>query len=109
MVDRLHPNLPIRINWIAPSWTDTGMIPRPILEVSEKLGFQFQTPRDVALSVAYLAATEEFHGHVLHSSKAKYQEVDVPALKATYNILKESDGDVTLGLRKAFDNSRSVP
>lgn len=106
LVDRLHPNLPIRINGIAPSWTATGMIPRPIVDASEEIGVQFQTSRDVALSVAYLAVTEECHGHVLHSSKAEYQEVDGPILTATYNILKESDGDIMLRLRQAFGDPK---
>ena len=53
LVGHLHPKLPIRLNAVSPSWTDTGIVPRTFFE---SLGQPVQSPEIVARSIALLIA-----------------------------------------------------
>ncbi|KAJ5115236.1 hypothetical protein NUU61_000995 [Penicillium alfredii] len=63
----------IRINAVAPSWTDSAMIPKPILE---SLGVTAQPAEAVARSVLFLFVDRARHGDVIYSWEGKYREVN---------------------------------
>jgi hypothetical protein len=70
----LHPKLPIRINAIAPSWTDTGIVPR---EVIAALGEgNYQSADAVGRSVTVLMADKERHGELVYSERGLYMEME---------------------------------
>ncbi|KAF2750216.1 NAD(P)-binding protein [Sporormia fimetaria CBS 119925] len=69
----LHPNLPIRINAIGPSWTETGIVPK---EVIEALGRDaVQSPDVVARSVVNLMAGTA-HGEFIYSDRGKFWDIE---------------------------------
>ncbi|ORY11030.1 hypothetical protein BCR34DRAFT_484745 [Clohesyomyces aquaticus] len=70
----LHPKLPIRINAIAPGWTDTAIIPRPAISIiGESL---FQSADVVARSAILLMADKNRHGEMLYSDRGKYWDIE---------------------------------
>ena len=99
LVDQLQP-LGIRVNAIAPSWTDTRIVPR---EALAGVGVKTQSAEVVARSVAVLAVDEARHGQTIYSSGGVYREVEGPVLKATREILQEEvdEGEAVLRMLKA--------
>ncbi|KAH7371148.1 hypothetical protein BKA66DRAFT_444323 [Pyrenochaeta sp. MPI-SDFR-AT-0127] len=74
LYSHLYPKLPIRINAIAPSWTDTGIVPREILAV---LGEgNYQSADVVGRSVAILMADKQRHGELIHSEVGKFRDLE---------------------------------
>jgi NAD(P)-dependent dehydrogenase (short-subunit alcohol dehydrogenase family) len=71
---QLHPKLPIRINAIAPSWTDTGIVPRAIVAALGEANIQ--SADVVARSVALLMADNERHGELVYSETGKFMEIE---------------------------------
>ncbi|KAF2127772.1 NAD(P)-binding protein [Dothidotthia symphoricarpi CBS 119687] len=70
----LSPHLPIRINAIAPSWTDTGIVPR---EVIAALGEgNYQSPDVVARSVVVLMADSRRYGELIYSDVGKFMDLE---------------------------------
>ncbi|KAF7712965.1 Short-chain dehydrogenase/reductase (SDR) family protein [Penicillium ucsense] len=63
----------VRLNAIAPSWTDTGMIPAQAIR---DLGVPVQSAATVAKSVALLFADENRHGEVIYSAGGLYKEIN---------------------------------
>ncbi|KAJ5554891.1 hypothetical protein N7461_003361 [Penicillium sp. DV-2018c] len=63
----------VRINAVAPSWTDTGMVPR---EFIEGLGVGVQSPSVVARSVGLLFCDGGRHGEVLYSAEGRFREIN---------------------------------
>ncbi|KAJ5648604.1 hypothetical protein N7490_004976 [Penicillium lividum] len=63
----------VRLNAVAPSWTDTGLMPSGVFGA---LGVTIQPPEAVAQSVALLFADEKRHGDVIYSWDGKFREVN---------------------------------
>ncbi|PGH17288.1 hypothetical protein AJ79_01171 [Helicocarpus griseus UAMH5409] len=104
----LHPRLPIRLNAIAPSWTDTNLTPRPILEAA---GATFQTPHAVARSVAFFMSSggdSARHGQLIFSHDGKYREIEEGMLEMVKVLLEPLEGggasnlEIMEGLKKLF-------
>ena len=75
----------VRINAVAPSWTATGLIPKPFLE---KSGVAWQGPEAVARSVALLMADATRNGQLIYSVEGRYKEIEEGVLlKALSDIL----------------------
>ncbi|KAF2732194.1 NAD(P)-binding protein [Polyplosphaeria fusca] len=74
MYENLHPKLPIRINAVAPSWTDTSIVPRELIDVigSDKV----QSPDVVARSVVCLMADRERHGQMVYSDRGEFWDIE---------------------------------
>jgi NAD(P)-dependent dehydrogenase (short-subunit alcohol dehydrogenase family) len=70
----LYPNLPIRINAVAPSWTDTLIMPREVIAALS--GGNYQSADVVAQSVVLLMADGKRHGELVHSDKGVYTEME---------------------------------
>ncbi|KAK7178890.1 hypothetical protein DPSP01_014199 [Paraphaeosphaeria sporulosa] len=85
----LHPQLPIRINGISPSWTATGLAPKEFIEMV----IPTQTPAVVARSVALLMADEMRHGQLIYSVQGKFSEIEesvlLPAAKTIVGDISE--------------------
>ncbi|KAJ4355162.1 hypothetical protein N0V95_003184 [Ascochyta clinopodiicola] len=69
----LHPHLPIRINAIAPSWTDTGILGSALLEA---IGENLQSADVPARSVALLMADTSRHGELVYSERGHYMDLE---------------------------------
>lgn len=70
----LHPNLPVRINAIAPSWTDTGIVPREILAI---LGEgNYQSADVVGRSVTFLMTDEKRHGELIYIDRGEFRDLE---------------------------------
>lgn len=70
----LHPKLPIRINAIAPSWTDTGIISRAHLAAIGEGNYQ---SADVpARSVTLLMADTKRHGELVYSDRGHFMDLE---------------------------------
>ncbi|KAJ5239679.1 hypothetical protein N7468_004298 [Penicillium chermesinum] len=77
----------VRLNAVAPSWTDTGIISADLLK---QVGVTTQPPEAVARSVAFLFADSTRHGDVIYSWDSQFREVNnAPGglLEAAENIL----------------------
>ncbi|KAK2741217.1 hypothetical protein FQN57_005679 [Myotisia sp. PD_48] len=91
MVPLLHPTVPIRINSLAPSWTETGIVNRLVLE---SVGAQVQGPEAVARSAALVMADETRHGNMIYSIDGKFTEIDqgmIAAYRSMVDGLKEEE------------------
>jgi hypothetical protein len=71
---QLHPKIPIRINAIAPSWTDTGIVPRYIFAALGESNYQ--SADVVGRSVTLLMADDERHGELIYSECGKFWDME---------------------------------
>jgi NAD(P)-dependent dehydrogenase (short-subunit alcohol dehydrogenase family) len=93
----LYPQLPIRINAIAPSWTDTGIVPREVLAA---LGEgNYQSADVVGRSVTLLMADDKRHGELVYSERGHYMDLENGEKgyhRLTANMLGvENEGDLS--------------
>ncbi|KAJ5644561.1 hypothetical protein N7507_010572 [Penicillium longicatenatum] len=100
----------VRINAIAPSWTDTGIMPAALLQ---KINVSTQTPEVVARSVVLLFADEKRHGDVLYSWDGNYREINNSEgglLESAGQLLDNtaSEQSAVLKVRAAFSKAASV-
>ncbi|KAL6160602.1 hypothetical protein ACJQWK_02321 [Exserohilum turcicum] len=70
----LHPKLPIRINSIAPSWTDTAIVPREVIALFGE--GSYQTADVVARSAMILMVDQTRHGEMVYSDRGKFVEME---------------------------------
>ncbi|KAI1342888.1 short chain dehydrogenase [Xylariaceae sp. FL0016] len=90
--------LSVRVNAVAPSWTETGIVPAKFLG---EVGIECQPASAVARAVVVLMADESRAGHLIHIAHGRYKEIDeavlLPALKS---CLHENtfDEDTALGM-----------
>lgn len=94
LVPLLQPDLPIRINCIAPSWTTTGLVPEGLIEQIAGLGTQ--TPAVVARSVAVLMSDQKRSGQLIYSVDGKYSEAEGVLLKAAAEIVGDVNEDLVM-------------
>ncbi|KAI8627599.1 putative 15-hydroxyprostaglandin dehydrogenase [Xylariaceae sp. FL1651] len=81
-------DVPIRINAVAPSWTDTGMVPETLLG---PLGISTQSPTTVARVAAMLMADETRRGHLIHVDHGRYKEIDEAVMLPAYLSIVPQD------------------
>ncbi|CAN8105334.1 unnamed protein product [Discula destructiva] len=91
----LHPllasaGLPIRVNSLAPTWADTGVLPG-MKELMDKLGVELQTPSAVGRAAALLMADTARNGQTIHVQCGKYQEIDEAILLPTFDKIRGPD------------------
>jgi NAD(P)-dependent dehydrogenase (short-subunit alcohol dehydrogenase family) len=67
--------IPIRINTITPTWTETALFPR---EMIISAGAGIQTAADVAPSAALFMADRTRNGQVIYSEEARLWEIEEP-------------------------------
>lgn len=81
-----EPDIPVRINGIAPGWTNTGIVSEALCA---KAGVPSQGPEIPARSALILMADSSRHGEMIHSSEGKYFELESHLLRATNDVLQE--------------------
>lgn len=67
--------LPIRVNALAPAWTDSQVLP-DLKGLMDKIGVELQPASAVAKGAALLIADNSRHGHVIYIERGKYKEID---------------------------------
>lgn len=90
----LQPNIPIRVNCVAPSWTTTGLVPEGIVE--QVAGIGTQPPAAVARSVAILMVDDQRNGQLIYSVEGKYSEAEGTLLKAAAEIVGDANEDLVM-------------
>ncbi|KEF53875.1 uncharacterized protein A1O9_10277 [Exophiala aquamarina CBS 119918] len=80
--EHLYPNVPIRINAVAPSWTATPIILLPHAAF-EKVGLSVQPPSKVALAVGLLVADPTRHAQTIYCVNGRYKELEEEVMAAT--------------------------
>lgn len=74
LTSHLHPNLPIRVNAIAPSWTDTGILnPAVLAAIGEG---NYQSADVPARSVTLLMADSARHGELVYSECGNFMDLE---------------------------------
>ncbi|KAF2818457.1 NAD(P)-binding protein [Ophiobolus disseminans] len=74
LTPNLHPNLPIRINAIAPHWTQTGIVTADLTAVLGEGNYQ---SADVAArSALVLMADGERHGELVYSEAGRFRDLE---------------------------------
>lgn len=94
LVPALQPDIPIRVNCIAPSWTTTGLVPEGLVE--KVAGIGTQTPAVVARSVAILMADGKRNGQLIYSVAGSYSEAEDVLLKAAAHIVGDANEDLVM-------------
>lgn len=74
---------PIRINTLAPDWTDSQIVSR---EVLESIGATVQSADTVARSAALLMADTSRQGQLLYSQNGEITEIEEGLLQANKDI-----------------------
>ncbi|RYP67627.1 hypothetical protein DL770_008586 [Monosporascus sp. CRB-9-2] len=82
--------LPIRLNTLAPSWTESQVLPN-LKEMMESIGAGLQPASAVARAAAYLMVDGSRHGHVIHVQLGKYKEIDEAVLLPAFESIKGKD------------------
>ncbi|KAK6836628.1 hypothetical protein PG987_007123 [Apiospora arundinis] len=81
--------LPIRVNTLAPTWTDSSVLPN-LKGMMEKIGVEIQPASAVARAAALLMVDTSRHGNLLHVACGKYKEIDDAVLLPAFETIKGS-------------------
>lgn len=84
---KLTPKIPIRLNCICPSWTESGIIDS---EIASRAGIRYQSPHHVARSVAMLMADRTRSSQLIYSCQGMFTEFEQDLLAATDEILRKA-------------------
>ncbi|KAF2642229.1 NAD(P)-binding protein [Massarina eburnea CBS 473.64] len=79
--------LPIRVNTLAPSWTDTQVLP-DLKTLLSAVSQSFQPTSVVARAAAYLLVNKSRHGDVIFVCDGKYTEIEKAILAPAYETIK---------------------
>lgn len=79
--------IPVRINTLMPSWTNTSVIPSMEI-IMPGISQPMQAPVIVARAAVYLMATTERQGEVVYVADGKYTEVEKTILYPAYEKIK---------------------
>lgn len=75
--------LPIRVNTLAPSWTDSNVLPSLKSQLNN-INVEVQPASVVARCAAYLMADTSMNGQLVHVQRGKCVEVDNAVLLPAY-------------------------
>ncbi|KAK9419725.1 hypothetical protein SUNI508_07211 [Seiridium unicorne] len=67
--------LPIRVNTLAPAWTDSQVLPN-LKVMMEAIGVAVQPASSVARGAALVMVDSSRHGNVIYIEQGKYKEID---------------------------------
>ncbi|KAM5527522.1 short-chain dehydrogenase [Fusarium oxysporum f. sp. phaseoli] len=82
--------LPIRVNTLVPSWTDSNVVPS-LKSLLNSINVDVQPASVVARCAVYLMADTTMNGQVVHVQRGKYAEVDTAVLIPAYRKIKGDD------------------
>ncbi|KAJ4262921.1 hypothetical protein NW762_006534 [Fusarium torreyae] len=82
--------LPIRVNTLAPSWTDSSVLPS-LKDLLDSINVELQPASVVARCTAYLMADGSKNGQLIHMERGKYKEIDEALLLPLFDKIKGED------------------
>ncbi|KAF4960301.1 hypothetical protein FSARC_10498 [Fusarium sarcochroum] len=82
--------LPIRVNTLAPSWTDSSVLPS-LKTLLDSINVELQPASVVARCTAYLMADSSKNGQLIHMERGKYKEIDEALLLPVFDKIKGED------------------
>ncbi|KAF5024353.1 hypothetical protein F66182_3583 [Fusarium sp. NRRL 66182] len=82
--------LPIRVNTLAPSWTDSSVLPS-LRSLLESINVEIQPASVVARCTAYLMADTSRNGQLIHIQRNKCTEIDQAILLPMFERIKGHD------------------
>ncbi|KAF4963789.1 hypothetical protein FSARC_8215 [Fusarium sarcochroum] len=82
--------LPIRVNTLAPSWTDSSVLPSLKRQLNN-INVEVQPASVVARCAAYLMADTSMNGQLVHIQRGKCAEVDNALLLPAYERINGND------------------
>ncbi|KAF9880072.1 hypothetical protein CkaCkLH20_02026 [Colletotrichum karsti] len=82
--------IPIRVNTLAPTWTDSSVLP-DLKGLMKKIGVEVQPAEAVAKGAAFLMADTTRNGQVIHVQLGKYKEIDETVLLPAFESIKGPD------------------
>lgn len=91
----LHPiiaayNLPIRLNAVAPTWTNSSVLPG-LEAIMAKIGVEVQPASAVARAAALLMADSARHGQSIHVQCGKFKEIDEAVILPVAEAIRGPD------------------
>ena len=88
---QLYPKLPIRLNVVAPGFTESA-ITASALSTFKAVGLIIQPASAIALAVGKLATDTTYHGQALFVARNECAEFEGPVLEATAQCVGSSNG-----------------
>ena len=82
--------LPIRVNTLSPSWTDTQVRPN-LKEVLRAISEDCQPASVVARAAVYLFANQRKNGETIFVGQGRYKEIEKAVFAPAYESIKGSD------------------
>ncbi|KAI1841514.1 hypothetical protein JX265_013479 [Neoarthrinium moseri] len=98
--------LPIRVNTLTPTWTDSNVLPN-LKQMMDKIGVEVQPPSAVGRAAVAMMADSSRHGHVIHIARGRYKEIDEAVLLPAFESIKGDypwEDDVLRRLMEATAN-----
>ncbi|KIW41290.1 uncharacterized protein PV06_06862 [Exophiala oligosperma] len=92
--EHFYPNVPIRVNAVAPSWTATPIVSLPHAAF-EKMGLSVQPPSKVALAVGLLVTDPTRHAQTIYCVNGRYKELEEEVMAATATAMGFKSVDMT--------------
>lgn len=91
----LHPviaayGLPIRLNALAPTWTNSSVLPG-MEDLMAKIGVELQPTSAVARAAALLMADTSRHGQNIHVQCGKFKEIDEAVILPVAEAIRGPD------------------
>ncbi|KAK7703425.1 hypothetical protein SLS64_009094 [Diaporthe eres] len=91
----LHPiiaayKLPIRINAVAPTWTNSSVLPG-LEDIMAKIGVEVQPASAVARAAALLMADAGRHGQSIHVQCGRFKEIDEAVILPVAEAIRGPD------------------
>ncbi|CAF3605877.1 hypothetical protein SNK03_002101 [Fusarium graminearum] len=82
--------LPIRVNTLAPSWTESSVLPE-LKMLLNAINVELQPASVVSRCAAFLMADESKNGQLVHIERGKYAEIDEAILLPAFGKIKSDD------------------
>lgn len=89
---QLYPKLPIRLNVVAPGFTESA-ITASALSTFKAVGLMIQPASAIALAVGKLAIDSSYHGKALFVARNECAEFEGPILEVTAQCVGSSNGN----------------
>lgn len=74
----------VRINLMCPFWTDTGIVPKEVLEKSASAKRSMQPPTACSAAVAHLGLDEKCQGKVVYVAVGTYTDLDAGLIQTRH-------------------------
>ncbi|KAF7553710.1 hypothetical protein G7Z17_g3461 [Cylindrodendrum hubeiense] len=83
-------NLPIRVNLLAPAWTDSSVLPN-LKAMLDSIGVEVQPASVVARAAAFLMVDTSRNGHVVYIQRGRYTEIEEAVLLPAFQSILGDD------------------